>query len=53
MTAGNPATQADWDELTDNELNVLERKIAAKYMQTIPWGAVAWGLGNCCVWLAL
>ena len=53
LAIGNPMTQADWDKLTDNELDILERKIAAKYMQTIPWGAVVWGLGNCCVWLAL
>jgi len=53
MSASNPMTQTDWDKLTDDELDVLERKIAAKYLQIIPWGAVAWGLGNCCVWLAL
>jgi len=46
-------TDADWDKLTDGELDILERKIASKYMHIIPWGAVAWGLGNCLVWLSL
>lgn len=43
----------DWDSLTDNELDVMERKIAGKYMHIIPWGAVAWGIGNLLVWLSL
>lgn len=49
-----PNTQAiDWASLSDNELDSLERKIATKYMRIVPWGAVAWGLGNCLIWLAL
>ena len=45
--------EIDWDSLSDSELDSLERKIAGKYMRIVPWGAVAWGLGNCLVWLAL
>lgn len=43
----------DWDALTDAELDVMERQIAGKYMHMVPWGAVAWGIGNCLAWLAL
>ncbi|MBO6565839.1 MAG: fatty acid desaturase [Pseudomonadales bacterium] len=46
-------TAADWDAMTDAELDVMERRIAGKYMHMVPWGAVAWGLGNCLVWFAL
>lgn len=46
-------TQADWDNLSDRELDVLERKIAAEYMLIVPWGAAIWGIGNCLIWLAL
>jgi beta-carotene hydroxylase len=46
-------TDSDWDQMTDGELDVLERNIAAKYMHVVPWGAVAWGLGNCLIWLSL
>ena len=41
------------DQLTSAELDVLERQIAGKYMGKVPWGAVAWGLGNCAVFIAL
>ena len=43
----------NWDELTDDQLDVLERKIAAKYTHIVPWGAVAWGIGNTLLWLSL
>ena len=40
-------------ELDDTQLDVMERKIAGKYMNIVPWGAVAWGLGNCLVFISL
>ena len=40
-------------ELSETQLDVLERKIAGKYMRIIPWGAVVWGIGNCLVFLSL
>ena len=43
----------NWDDMTDEQLDVLERKIAGKYLGIIPWGAVAWGLGNCMVFISL
>ena len=41
------------DSLNEAELDVLERKIAGKYMHMVPWGAVVWGIGNLIAWLAL
>ena len=41
------------DQLTSAGLDVLERQITGKYMGKVPWGAVAWGLGNCAVFIAL
>lgn len=41
------------NELTDDQLDVLERRIAGKYMNIVPWGAVAWGIGNCLVFISL
>lgn len=43
----------DLDAMTDEQLDVLERKVASKYMSSIPWGAVAWGLGNCLIFISL
>lgn len=43
----------DLDALSDSELDVLERKISNKYMRIVPWGAVAWGIGNCLVFISL
>jgi beta-carotene hydroxylase len=43
----------DLDRLTETELEVLERKIAAKYMHIVPWGAIVWAFTNLFVWLAL
>ncbi len=40
-------------ELSDGELDVLERRIAGRYMQRVPWSAVIWGIGNCVVFIAL
>jgi beta-carotene hydroxylase len=45
--------QIDLDALSDTELEVLERKIASKYMHIVPWGAIAWAIVNTLVWLAL
>lgn len=41
------------EDLSEDQLAVLERKIAGKYMHIVPWGAVVWGLGNCLIWLSL
>lgn len=46
-------SRIDLDALSDTELEVLERKIASKYMHIVPWGAVAWAFTNLAVWLAL
>ena len=46
-------TETDWDSLSDEQLDVMERKIAGKYMHIVPWGAVVWGIGNVIVWLSL
>ncbi|MEM1435094.1 MAG: fatty acid desaturase [Pseudomonadota bacterium] len=41
------------DALTDTQLDVLERQIASRYMRKVPWGAVAWGIGNCLFFFTL
>ncbi len=41
------------DALTDEELDILERQIADKYMRIVPWGAVVWGIGNCLIFFSL
>ena len=41
------------DQLNDEQMDVLERRIAGKYMGIVPWGAVVWGLGNFLVFIAL
>jgi beta-carotene hydroxylase len=46
-------TDEDWGNLSEKDLDVMERKIASKYMNVFPWGVVAWGLGNSVVWLTL
>ena len=43
----------DLDALTDEELDILERQIADKYMRIVPWGAVVWGISNCLVFFSL
>ena len=40
-------------DLDDSQLDVLERQIAGKYMNIVPWGAVIWGIGNCLVFISL
>ena len=43
----------DLDGLDMNQLDVHERRIAGRYMNIVPWGAVVWGIGNCLVFIAL
>jgi beta-carotene hydroxylase len=43
----------DLDTLTDSELGVLERKVASRYLNIVPWGAIVWAFTNLAVWLAL
>ncbi len=45
--------QIDLDALSDTELDVLERKVASKYMHIVPWSAVIWAFANLAVWLSL
>lgn len=49
----NADQSMDVASLSEAQLDVLERQIAAQYMRIVPWGAVAWGLSNLLVWLAL
>jgi len=44
---------ADIASLSETQLDVLERKIAAKYLQVVPWSAVVWGFANCFAFLSL
>ena len=43
----------DINELSDNQLDVLERQIAGKYMRIFPLGIILWGfiklIKNCIV----
>lgn len=50
---GEAMSETDWDSLSAEQLDAMERKIASKYMHTIPWSAVVWALGNLVVWLSL
>ena len=47
------APRPDWDALSDEQLDAMERRIAAKYMRKFPLGIVFWGFTNTAVWLAL
>ena len=49
----NEGESINLDLMTNAELDLLDKKIANKYMNILPWGAVAWGLGNLAVWLSL
>jgi len=47
---------AEADDLAGLSTQALmrrERDIAERFMGGVPWGSVAWGLGNVAVWLAL
>ena len=46
----NEGESINFDLMTNAELDLLEKKIANKYMNIVPWGAVAWGLGNLTIW---
>ena len=46
-------SDANLEELSPEQLDVLERKIAGKYMHIVPWGAVVWGIGNCLIFVSL
>jgi beta-carotene hydroxylase len=39
--------------LSNQELIRLEKQIAQQFMGGVPWGSIAWGLGNLAVWLSL
>lgn len=43
----------DLNALTDSELGVLERKVASRFLNIVPWGAIVWAFTNLAVWLAL
>ncbi len=40
-------------DLSETQLDIFERQIAGKYMNIVPWGAVAWGIGNCLVFVSI
>jgi beta-carotene hydroxylase len=41
------------NSMSESELDVLECKIAGRYIHKASWGAVVWGIGNLIAWLAL
>ena len=43
----------DWSAVSDQELDGLERQIAARFMHIVPWGVVVWAFTNLLVWLSL
>ncbi|MGB0922336.1 MAG: fatty acid desaturase [Alphaproteobacteria bacterium] len=47
------AALADYTRASEQELMQAEREIMAKYQGGVSWIMVAWGIGNCLVWLAL
>ena len=49
----NEGESINFDLMTSAELDLLEKKIANKYMNIVPWGVVAWGIGNLAIWLSL
>jgi beta-carotene hydroxylase len=40
-------------DMSEEQLDVAERRIAGKYMQIVPWEIVLWGIGNTLIWLSL
>ena len=50
---GQVTAETDWDSMTDQQLEVAERKIAAKYMKIFPWPIIVWGFANTLVWMSL
>lgn len=53
MSANAVLDGRDLTELSPQELMRLERSIADRFMGGLPWGSIAWGLGNFLVWLSL
>ena len=51
--SADTAAMPSLTDMSEKELMKLEREIAHKYMGGVPWFAVAWGLINPIVWLAL
>ncbi len=47
------ALAIDNSQSIDTALQRQEAVIARKYMGTVPWEMVIWGLGNFCLWLSL
>ena len=47
------AQDINYEALNDEELDALERKIAAKYIQKSTLGIVVWGFSNTLIWLSL
>ncbi len=43
----------DYGSATDEQLDVLERKLAAPYLRMFPLGIIIWGFTNTLVWLSL
>lgn len=39
--------------LSSQDLMKIEKEIAERFMGGVPWGSVAWGLGNLLVWMSL
>tara|TARA_R110002111_G_scaffold115103_3_gene176045 strand:- start:792 stop:1676 length:885 start_codon:yes stop_codon:yes gene_type:complete len=50
---GQVMQDINWDEMTDEQLDVMERKIAARYMKIFPLGIIIWGFANTLIWLSL
>ncbi len=50
---GEVVSTSECAMMTEDQLDVLERKIIAKYIGVVPWSAVVWGIGNCLLFLSL
>lgn len=53
MSATGTVDGRELSTLSSQELMKLEKQIAERYMGGMPWGSIAWGLGNLAVWLSL
>jgi beta-carotene hydroxylase len=53
MTARYNDLETDISALSGAELLKLERKIATRHSQFLPWGIVLWAFGNILCWLSL
>ena len=43
----------DYDGASDEQLDVLERKLAGPYLRMFPLGIIVWGFANTVAWLSL